>query len=136
MITTLSYAGVGSRETPTEILGRFYRAAEYLAKRNFVLRSGGASGADQAFEHGCDAVNGPKEIYLSWKGFEGNKSTLIVSSPKAYELASNFHPYWDNLSMGAKKLQARNSHQIMGIDLSSPVKFVLCWTKNGSGQVS
>lgn len=127
------YAGIGSRETPKEVLDTFKNVAVYLANKGFVLRSGGANGADKAFENGCDGVRGKKEIYLPWKGFEGSNSNLIVSNPKAFEIAKLFHPYWHNLSQGAAKLQARNSHQVLGKDLETPSKFIICWTKNGSG---
>ena len=40
------YAGIGSRETPTEILNIFENIGFYLAKNNFILRSGHAGGAD------------------------------------------------------------------------------------------
>mgnify|MGYP000881575594 FL=1 len=128
------YAGIGSRETPTEILNLFESIGYYLAQNNFILRSGHAKGADQAFECGCDKANGKKEIYLPWKGFEDSNSNLIVQQGKAYEIAEKFHPYWHNLSEGAKKLQARNSHQILGKDLNTPCQFVVCWTKSGKGK--
>lgn len=128
------YAGIGSRETPQDVLDIFKSVATYLANNDFTLRSGGAKGADSAFEYGCDKVNGVKEIYLPWKGFEGSNSSLIVEEGgKAYEVAEKFHPYWHNLSQGARKLQARNSHQVLGNDLNTLSSFIICWTKNGSG---
>jgi len=127
------YAGIGSRETPPEILNYFTLLAKYLAKHKYVLRSGGARGADKAFEAGCDAANGQKEIYLPWKGFEGSDSPLIVSDPNAFIIASKYHPKWMSLSAGAKKLQARNTHQVLGWDLNTPSDFIICWTRNGSG---
>lgn len=36
-------------------------------------------------------------------------------------------------SGGARRLQARNSHQILGWDLNSHSDFVICWTKGGKG---
>lgn len=128
------YAGIGSRGTPTHIQEYFGSLAAFLATKGFTLRSGGAQGADKAFEIGCDKVNGSKEIYLPWKNFEKSNSNLIVSNPKAYEIAEQFHPYWQNLKDGAKKLQARNSHQVLGMDLETPSQFVICWTKNGKSQ--
>lgn len=123
------YAGIGSRETPQEFLDLFTRVAKYLSTKDCVLRSGGAKGSDKAFELG--AIH--KEIYLPWKGFEGNNSNLIVKDEKAFEIAEKYHPRWAYLSQGAQKLQARNSHQILGNDLDSPSNFVICWTKNGKG---
>lgn len=128
------YAGVGSRETPETVQALFRSVAAYLAKRGYGLRSGRAKGADSAFEAGCDDANGMKEIYLPWAGFEGSDSKYIVKDPKAFEIAENFHPNWNALNSGAKKLQARNSHQVLGWTLDAPSEFVLCWTKNGSGE--
>lgn len=123
------YAGIGSRETPQEFLELFTRVAKYLSLNACILRSGGAKGSDKAFELG--ATN--KEIYLPWKGFEGNDSDLIVENVKAFEIAEKYHPRWNYLSQGAKRLQARNSHQILGWNLESPSDFVICWTKGGKG---
>lgn len=123
------YAGIGSRETPKEFLDLFTKVAKYLSKKGCVLRSGGACGSDKAFELG--ATN--KEIFLPWKGFEGSNSNLVVQDGKAFDIASKYHPRWNYLSQGAKKLQARNSHQILGYDLESPSDFVICWTKGGKG---
>lgn len=127
------YAGIGSRETPNEILTMFEKIGYYLGQNNFILRSGHAEGADQAFERGCDKVNGKKEIYIPWRNFEGSDSKLIVEYGEAFKIAEKFHPYWHNLKDGAKKLQARNSHQVLGKDLNSPSSFIVCWTKNGKG---
>lgn len=128
------YAGIGSRKTPDDILMLFEKLGIYLAEKNFILISGHAPGADKAFENGCDKVNGEKEIYLPWNNFEGSKSSLIVSDIRAFEIAEAHHPYWHNLKQGAKKLQARNSHQVLGKDLNTPSIFIICWTKNGKGE--
>jgi len=127
------YAGIGSRETPKEIIELFESLGTYFAKKGLILRSGGADGSDKAFENGCDKVNGEKEIYLPWSGFNGSDSKLIVSNPKAFEIAEKYHPYWFNLKQGAQKLQARNSHQVLGKDLETLSAFVICWTKKGKG---
>ena len=128
------YAGIGSRETPTEILKLFENLGKFLVKKEFILRSGHAPGADISFENGVDKVNGKKEIYLPWRNFEGSDSNLIVNDVKAYEIAEKYHPYWHNLKQGAKKLQARNSHQVLGWDLNTPSEFVICWTEKGKGK--
>jgi len=127
------YTGIGSRETPKDVIILFKNIGKILGKTQYTLRSGHAIGADQAFEEGCDMVNGKKEIYLPWENFEKSNSNLIVRDKKAFEIAENFHPYWYNLKPGAKKLQARNSHQILGKDLNTLTNFVICWTKDGKG---
>jgi hypothetical protein len=127
------YAGIGSRETPIQILKLFENIGKFLAKKGFTLRSGSAEGADSAFEYGCTQIDGLKEIYLPWKNFRGSNSELIVKDIKAFEIAEKFHPYWHNLKDAAKRLQARNSHQVLGQDLNTPSNFIICWTKNGKG---
>jgi hypothetical protein len=109
------------------------KIAGFLAIKNYILRSGGADGADSAFEAGCDLARGSKEIYLPWKGFNNNPSELYTQHPKAFEIAAKFHPSWDKLKDSVKKLMARNVHQVLGNDLGSPVEFVVCWTPNGLG---
>lgn len=128
------YAGIGSRDTPLDFLELMTKVGQYLAGLGFVLRSGGANGADSYFEKGCDLASGPKEIYLPWNGFNGNKSLLYPPSQTCIDIAKKYHPAWEKLSQGAQKLQARNANQILGLDLKTPSSFVICWTKNGAGQ--
>jgi hypothetical protein len=123
----LYYAGIGSRETPPEILLRMTKGAAWLSSKGYTLRSGGAPGADSAFEAGAES----KEIYLPWRGFNGNPSPLYTITPEALKIAAEHHPAWDHCSSAAQKLHARNVHQILGKDLKTPVHFVLAWTKDG-----
>ena len=46
------YTGIGSRNTPVSEQEKITKIAAYLEAIGFVLRSGGADGADQAFERG------------------------------------------------------------------------------------
>jgi len=91
------YTGVGSRKTPKEILSLIKDIATKLALKGFTLRSGGAVGADNAFERGCKLGNGLKEIY------KAEDCTL-----EAMKLASQFHPAWN------RQLHGRNSFQVLG----------------------
>ena len=110
------YAGIGSRNTPENILNIMKFIAIKLDSDGFCLRSGHAIGADTAFESNIKN----KEI------FEANDASL-----KAIEYASNFHNNWNNCSNYVKKLHGRNSMIILGKNLDQPVKFVICWTQNG-----
>lgn len=125
------YAGVGSRETPSDVLTVMWNLGAWLAQLGWVLRSGGADGADSAFEGGCTAVGGRKEIFLPWKNFNKNKSILYTPTEEAIQLASRIHPAWGQCSRGARLLHARNTHQILGSDLATPVDMVICWTMGG-----
>ena len=128
---TIFYAGIGSRETPKEILDQMQQFAYQAANRGWVLRSGGANGADTAFEDGCDHAKGKKEIFLPWKEFNQNDSPLYVVDDRALDLAKEIHPAYNSLSRTAKLLIGRNMHQVLGRTLNQPVACVVCWTKDG-----
>lgn len=125
------YTGVGARITPKHILDRFRKLSNFLDKKGYTLRSGGAEGADSAFEE----FSNSKQIFLPWKCYNGNRSDLYNFSDdineKCYQLASEVHPYWDKLKDSVKRLHMRNVLQISGPKLDNPSKFLVCWTENG-----
>lgn len=132
-LTHKVYAGIGSRSTPDTICQRMRKVAKFMARHNWTLRSGGAKGADSAFELGCDDGEGKKEIYLPHKAFNGNKSPLFTVDRKARLLAKLFHPNWSALGPTGRDFMGRNAYQILSPDLDTPVSFVLCWTPEGKG---
>jgi len=127
------YAGIGSRRTPNIILRKMIILGELFGKWNFTLRSGGATGADTAFETGCDRVNGKKEIYLPWKGFNNNTSELYDLTEDAVKLAKKFHPKFNSLTYKAKQFHSRNSYQVLGYSLNKPANFIMCYTDGTGG---
>ena len=136
-MTQLIYCGIGSRETPQHIQDIMRIIADELGTRGWVLRSGHAEGADLAFEIG--AADHAKEIYLPWTGFNGGRvgvggaidSGVLSTFALAETYAQYFHPAWEKCSRGAKGMHSRNVYQILGKDLNTPVKCVVCWTKDG-----
>ncbi len=103
--------------------------ARRLDKLGYRLRSGGADGADTAFEKG--AIN--KEIFLPWDGFNGRKadgSSYIVPEYND-ELTEKFHPNPRKLGQAAKLFMSRNANQVLGRELNDPADFILCWTSDG-----
>jgi hypothetical protein len=125
---SLAYAGIGSRRTPPEVIRLMQKTAARLEELGYTLRSGAADGADAAFESG---VKKKKEIYLPFKGFKASTSEFYTPSDDAMAIAKLVHPAWGALGDTARKLQARNGHQILGLDLRTPVEFVVCWTPAG-----
>lgn len=125
------YAGIGSRKTPDDVLEDMKLIGKFLANNGFCLRSGGADGADQAFEAGCDEVNGEKEIFIPWKGFNGIDGIVPSYNDEVYEEVSSLHPAWYRCSSGARKLHCRNWYQVNGINNEEPSEFIVCWTPGG-----
>lgn len=122
------YTGIGSRQTPENVLALMVDIAIYFNDKGYILRSGGASGADSAFETGA---GDKKEIFLPWKGFNKSKNKFIEIPGEAYNIARKFHPAWDRLKDPVRKLHARNVMQVLGRDLQTPSKLIVCWTKKG-----
>jgi hypothetical protein len=122
------YSGIGSRVTPEPVLEEMRAIASHLVGRNFILRSGGADGADTAFEQGSA---GYAEIFLPWSGFNRRTQGYVVDNPEAEVIASKHHPNWGACSIGARKLHTRNVLQVLGMDLQTPSEFVICWTPDG-----
>jgi len=142
-----AYAGVGARPlsakqptgAPPDILVKQRRIGEILAREGFLLRSGAAAGSDAAFEAGCDRAGGAKQIFLPQEGFNGRQSdaTSVLADipPDLFEKANNLlydhHPRGRALSGFAFHAMRRNSFQVLGPDLASPSKLVLCYTDGG-----
>jgi hypothetical protein len=120
------YCGVGSRQTPVFICELFTEIAKELSGE-YILRSGGADGADTAFENGAGEN---KEIWLPWKKFNKNTSTLTFDKRATDILKTVIDDvHFSNLTDAAIRLHSRNVHQIMGLlDDNNMSSFVLCWT--------
>lgn len=135
------YAGIGARATPPDMLSLMTEIAESLGKQNYVLRSGGAKGADTAFYEGARRSNSPYRIYLpssSFNGFRANPSQGFMdatTSPTwrmALDTVDKYHPAPDRLSSFARALQARNAYQMLGATMDRPASMVVAWTPNGA----
>lgn len=92
------------------------------------------------------------EIYLPWKDFNGRNSNdygyytlpFMDNRCEAEAIAKQIHPKWQleecintgeaappknwkPMSQGAKKLHTRNIYQVLGKDLDTPSRFILCY---------
>lgn len=148
-----AYTGIGSRETPAEVVGVMEDAAYRLARMGFVLRSGKAAGADAAFQRGAQRFEGAKcEIFIPWRGFTGGDGLVNTwditldavdrqfpeHAEMRWDWVKEVHGGWERLSQGARKLHERNVHQLFGADLGNAYlnqsRFVLYYaleTKKG-----
>lgn len=135
------FAGIGSRETPPEVLKLLTDLTFQLCSRGLILRSGGAVGADAYCELGARNANSVPEIYLPWPGFngllsgDGYRTIADDRLPDAMRIAEQYHPNWASCSYGAKKMHTRNVAQILGGNLDTPSLFVLCWAPVKEGRV-
>lgn len=129
--------GVGSRNTPQWALDEITSISKALRSDNYVVRSGGAKGADRAFQ---DAFGDNTEIYLPWDNFNGLNSydgTHINASKldnfeKAKYIASMHCKHWDRLKDSHKVLHGRNAYQVLGFNLDSPSMVLICYAETVS----
>lgn len=115
------YAGIGARVTPEPVLIRMAKLAYKLSNKGYTLRSGGARGADSAFERGCIGAGGDCEIILPRE-----------DSPLWCEIFTEFfHPHGSKIKDWPRQAMNRNAEILLGSNGNSPVDFVVCWTDNG-----
>jgi predicted NAD-dependent protein-ADP-ribosyltransferase YbiA (DUF1768 family) len=122
---TMTYAGIGSRQTPPEVLKQMTEVAKQLESKGYTLNTGitfggKEEGADKAFSDG--ATN--KNLFSPEK--QGSRA-------KEQTIANEMHPNPSALTQGALKLMARNTNQIFGDNLDTPVDFVLFYAKETAG---
>ena len=146
----VAYAGVGSRATPAEVLAGMSDVAQVLGDAGFALSTGGADGADRAFEAGALRTDAPVTVHTPWPGYNGYRSgrdpesDIDVIYPRAGDtvrgtsflhLARKHHPAWDRCRRGARALFLRNVSILAGaLDDEGtvlPVSAVIAWTPNG-----
>ncbi len=114
-----TYAGIGSRQTPRIVLDTITKLARKLEEQGYILNSGGAAGADKAFERGV-LMPSCKNIFRADSATDETRN-----------IACEIHPAPHALSGYVLDLMARNTFQIFGAELDRPVDFVVCWTPDG-----
>lgn len=124
---SFTYAGIGHRDlsgarepnTQQPVERVMAWIASELEKLGYTLNSGGAKGADSAFEYG---VKDPSKAHIF---------TPAHATDEARAIAKELHPSPEHLYAHALDLFARNTFQVFGINLDTPVDFIVCYTKDG-----
>ena len=132
------YAGIGSRKTPPSVLKLMQRTAYCMAIQGHELRTGACKGADQAFAEGAVSGNGKVTLCLPWRDYEKEWVSWMLAKYRcnveildtgidieAFESVKKYHPAYNKLSNGVKKLHARNYLIMNGVEA------VICWTPSG-----
>lgn len=122
----LIVTGIGSRKINKAAFSELSQIARRMALSGWTLRSGGAVGADSAWEYGWRGFD-TKEIYK----VNGTSCDIAKKSGcdviqsygdiwlDAEDIARNIHPGWDYLDGDSQALHTRNVFQILGIDLNT-----------------
>jgi len=130
------YAGIGSRKTPTYVRRDLTEIARILEGRGYTLRSGNATGADQAFAMGAKNA----QIWLPWAGFENDFKVCypnhdyrlvdISTDMEAVESVHKFHKSPCKLTQSGVFFMQRNYRQVVGLNEPDSL-FIVCWTPEG-----
>ena len=147
---SFAYAGVGARLTPPDVLDAMGDIAQTLGDAGTALSTGGAHGADKAFETGALRTDAPITVHTPWPGYNGYRpgrdpeTDIDIVHPKPTEtvegrtyadLAREHHPHWNRCSRGARALFLRNVSILAGaVDGGGgtlPVRAVIAYTPNG-----
>ena len=134
-MTTLIYAGIGSRATPESVLADMTKMATWLARTGWHLASGGAHGADTAFAGGAPA--GQRTLYLPWPGYNGHGgpdcrtlSRSVLSD--CMELAARLHPAWHRCSPAAGSFTLGTQPSSSRLSWTVPSMRSVAWTRDSA----
>jgi hypothetical protein len=146
----MTYAGIGSRQTPQEALDLMPQIAKYLDDLGYTLRSGAAEGADTAFENGATKkeifkgfdrtgqreINVANEIHPDLQGaMNASKSKKIKSRLAEGATQEEAEKSGERSAWAVQNLMARNTNQVFGANLDTPVDFVLFWAQEIPGSI-
>ena len=134
-------ACIGSRQTSAPVLAWMEEMGAKLVGAGYILLSGNAPGADQAWARGGNKVNARHvELFLPWEYFEssaidGRNPIRVIRAADAthmrfYEVVKQTHPKWADLTAAGLQLHARNA---MLVDMAHIVLGSLNPDKPGGG---
>lgn len=135
------YTGVGSRETPMDVLLLMVRLGRTYCDLGMCLRSGDAIGADYAFYVGARLSKRFEEtgarIYLSKDGIQEryhnpalgfyNAELFTETYEDAKKIAEEARGGFWGLGKGGIALMTRNTYQVLTETLQAPSRALLYW---------
>lgn len=122
------YTGVGDHRlyvTPIDKLNEAMSLSRILEIEGFHLRTGDATGFDDAFTKG---VSDPSNVTIYDR--KTNERVNKASWNKSVEIALRNHPK-PELAMPYINLIGRNPFQVLGDNLDDPSLFLVGWTNGG-----
>lgn len=128
------YTGIGSQTITEEESVLITSIGEVMARKGYILKSGAARGADEAFQLGACNVNpSMTDILLPWgsfkdrlqSSFEGINYRVPTAGEfrvaREYLVAECIIPWFDSMKPANKKFHGRNYYQVMGMVNTSVV---------------
>jgi len=122
------YVITGDRSTPPEVTSRLVAVMKQLEEKHFTTRSSGLDGPDATIIK--DSAN--LELFLPWKPFNGLESKNYFNTKECLVIAKQFHPAFDGLKPAIHAFLGCNVRLILGNNLKSAARFMLCYTEDGA----
>lgn len=127
-------ACIGSRVLFPEERELCFNIGKSLVQKGYGIKSGNAIGADQSYVAGANSVN-PQLVYLYLPYPKYNREKIVPGNyfldkpdPGWFKIAAKYHPYWNGLGQGKRKLHARN------VGIVDAVEYVIAFpNKEGGG---
>lgn len=130
---------IGSRETPQDVIKEMVATGRLLCDLGWRGRSGLAPGADQAWYRG--ALQSARYPEIGFENYLPNDWMMGTPDPDRriynartlpdYERATEHALFargsFNGLKKGGIELHVRNVYQVLGVDLQTPSKFLICY---------
>lgn len=124
----LPYAAISNDNAPPHVVEQFKKIVLDMEARGYTMRTSGNKGVEEIIE----SLVSSKEVHVAWKGFNQRETQFTRVDKAAIELVGTLHPAFNDLKDSVKTIIARYAHVILGKDLKSPVRCVVCWTEDGA----
>ena len=129
------WTGVGSRRTDRSRAPVMTRFAQAMALQGAFMRSGAAPGPDTWFEDGTPVhqkrIYVPDDEFRQWA--KRRREEVVIPKEvdlllwlRACSIAEELHPLGRRMSADVRGLMGRNVFQVLGDDLKTPSKFLVC----------
>lgn len=148
---TITYTGIGSRKTPPNVQYQMSWLGYQFARKGRTFRSGGAEGADLAFENGArhyynkNNIDSHNLLQIFFPGNYFNQrradarqgridSSLLPGWSEAHYIASQIHPKWSAMDRDPwmQDLHARNVFQVLGPFIDHPSDYLVYYAPEDS----
>lgn len=134
MKKTFAFAGVGPRNTPSDVLAEMTAMGELFASLNWIGCSGFGQGADQAWLE--KVPHKQQEVWLPWGNY--NRAQLDTDKEKRFRIlvptevmnsiaSKHYAQNWNAASQGVRLLMMRNVAIMLGNHGNQPVDLVAYW---------
>ena len=125
----MKYSGIGHRNTPENVRNMMTNIGSQLAQMGFILRSGNAIGADQAWEE--QVTRKMKEIFIVERKYSCPFGIIADVTQEQWDfVVSHYHGGMRAFSKQSAYVQylfLRNLNILCGKDLDDKVDFVAYW---------